>query len=109
MYGDEPTPKQIYLALGAGNDDDPGSASSTTVEKLKQSIRTNGGIIQPVILNRRHDGTLVCGEGNTVALTHGTPALSRVLADRSYFSRRNYGSEQAGVTPFAPKPLSSGG
>ena len=65
MYGDEPTPEQIFLALGAGNDDDTGSSTSTTFEKLKQSIITNGGIIQPVILNRRSNGSLVCVEGNT--------------------------------------------
>ena len=65
MYGQEPTPEQIFLALGAGNDDDSGNSTSTTFEKLKQSIITNGGIIQPVILNRRKDGTLVCVEGNT--------------------------------------------
>ena len=51
MYGDQPTPEQIFLALGAGNDDDSGNSTSTTFEKLKQSIITNGGIIQPVILN----------------------------------------------------------
>lgn len=65
MYGDNPSPEAIFLALGAGNDDEPGSSSSTTFEKLKQSIITNGGIIQPVILNRRSDGGLVCVEGNT--------------------------------------------
>ena len=53
MYGDEPTPEQIFLALGAGNDGDIGTATSTTYEKLKQSIISNGGIIQPIILNRR--------------------------------------------------------
>jgi hypothetical protein len=65
MYGDDPTPEQIFLALGAGNDDEAGASTSTTFEKLKQSIITNGGIIQPVILNRRKDGSLVCVEGNT--------------------------------------------
>ncbi len=65
MYGDEPTPEQIFLALGAGNDDDGGTSTSTTHEKLKQSIISNGGIIQPVILNKRRDGTLICVEGNT--------------------------------------------
>ncbi|BCH13698.1 hypothetical protein MesoLjLa_05490 [Mesorhizobium sp. L-2-11] len=65
MYGDQPTPEQIFLALGAGNDDDVGSSTSTTFEKLKQSIITNGGIIQPIILNRRADGSLICVEGNT--------------------------------------------
>ena len=65
MYGNDPTPEQIYLALGAGNEDDTGTSTSTTFEKLKQSILSNGGIIQPIILNRRQDGTLVCVEGNT--------------------------------------------
>ena len=65
MYGAQPTPEQIFLALGAGNDDDSGSSTSTTFEKLKQSIITNGGIIQPIILNRRADGSLICVEGNT--------------------------------------------
>ena len=65
MYGDTPTPEQIFLALGAGNDDDSRTSNSTTYEKLKQSIISNGGIIQPVILNKRNNGTLVCVDGNT--------------------------------------------
>ena len=65
MYGDDPTPEQIFLALGAGNDDETERQDGPTFQKLKQSIITNGGIIQPVILNRRADGTLVCIEGNT--------------------------------------------
>lgn len=65
MYGDEPTSEQIFLALGAANDDDPGSSTATTFEKLKQSILTNGSIIQPVILNKLRDGKLICVEGNT--------------------------------------------
>ena len=66
IYVDEPTPEQIFLALGAGGEEaDGGSTTSTTYEKLKQSILTNGGVIQPVILNRLDDGILVCVEGNT--------------------------------------------
>lgn len=65
MYGDDPTPQQIFLALGAGNDDESDRSDAPTFQKLKQSIITNGGVIQPVILNRRADGTLVCIEGNT--------------------------------------------
>ena len=65
MYGDEPTPEQIFLALGAGNDDENSSSSNTTFEKLKQSIISNGGIIQPIILNKIQDGRLICVEGNT--------------------------------------------
>jgi hypothetical protein len=63
MYPNAPTAEQMYLALGAAGDDE--SESSTSFEKLRNSIQTNGGIIHPVILNRRADGKLVCIEGNT--------------------------------------------
>jgi hypothetical protein len=63
MYPDDPTPDQFYLALGAAGDDE--GESSTSFDKLRNSIQTNGGIIHPVILNRRADGTLICIEGNT--------------------------------------------
>lgn len=63
MYPEQPTPDQIYLALGAAGDDE--SESSTSFEKLRNSILTNGGIIHPVILNRRVGGSLICIEGNT--------------------------------------------
>lgn len=65
IYADDPTPEQIFLALGAGQDDEGAGQNVPTFQKLKQSIITNGGIIQPVILNRRDDKTLVCIEGNT--------------------------------------------
>lgn len=65
MYPDDPTPEQIYQALNVTGGDDDTSGSSPTFEKLKNSILTNGGVIQPVILNRRPDGTLICIEGNT--------------------------------------------
>jgi ParB-like nuclease domain len=64
MYGDNPTPEQLYLALGAGSAD-PESGSTTTFNSLKQSIQTNKGIIQPIIVNRYADGRMVVIEGNT--------------------------------------------
>ena len=63
MYPDAPTAEQMYLALGAAGDEE--GENSTSFEKLRASILTNGGIIHPVILNRRPDGSLVCIEGNT--------------------------------------------
>jgi len=63
MYPEPHTADQMNLALGAGGDDDSGGG--VTFDKLKNSILTNGCIIQPIILNRREDGTLVCIEGNT--------------------------------------------
>jgi hypothetical protein len=60
----EPTYEHIALALDvAGGTDD--SAGATTPEKLRNSILTNGGIMQPIIVNRQADGRLVCIEGNT--------------------------------------------
>jgi hypothetical protein len=63
MYPDTPSVEQMYLALNAAGDEE--GQTSTSFEKLRNSILTNGGIIHPVILNRRPDGTLVCIEGNT--------------------------------------------
>jgi hypothetical protein len=78
MYGDNPGAEQIFLALGAGGDD-VNAGEATTFEKLRSSIRTNGGVIQPVILNRRSDGTLPCIEGNT-AITVTVHEISRYAA-----------------------------
>jgi len=64
MYGDDPTPEQIHLALGAGGDD-PKASGGTTYISLRESIRTNGGIIQPIIVNRTKGGDLTVIEGNT--------------------------------------------
>ena len=61
MYSD-PNPEQIFLALGAASDDD--SDASTSFEKLRTSIIRNGGIIQPILVNR-NNGRLLCVEGNT--------------------------------------------
>lgn len=64
MYGEDVTPAMIHLALGAGGDD-TGAGGGTTFSKLKNSILTNGGVIQPIIINRTSDGRLICIEGNT--------------------------------------------
>lgn len=64
MYEGEPTPEQIHQALGAGVDDKD-SQGGTKFSTLRNSIQTNGGIIQPVILNTLPDGKMVCVEGNT--------------------------------------------
>lgn len=64
MYEGDPTPEQIHLALGAGLEDNE-NQGGTKFSTLKNSIQTNGGIIQPVILNTLQGGKLVCIEGNT--------------------------------------------
>ena len=67
---DDPTPEQMFLALssssGAG---DPGN-DGTKFDELRQSILTNGGIIQPIIVNRIGGDKIVCIEGNTRVLLY---------------------------------------
>jgi hypothetical protein len=64
IYPGEPTAAQIQLALGAGSDDTE-NQGGTTFSRLKNSILTNSGIIQPIILNVLPDGKKLCIEGNT--------------------------------------------
>lgn len=64
IHSGEPTFEQVALALDvAGAGDEGGGA--TTPEKLRNSILTNGGIMQPIIVNKQLDGRVVCVEGNT--------------------------------------------
>ncbi len=63
IYGGEPTAEQVALALGAGSSDE--ESAGTTFRSLKESIRTNEGIIHPIIVNRDLQGRLVVIEGNT--------------------------------------------
>ncbi len=57
------TAAQIFLALGAGSDDEGGGLPS--FNRLKQSIHTSGGIVNPIILRRVTADQYVCVEGNT--------------------------------------------
>jgi ParB-like chromosome segregation protein Spo0J len=59
---EQPTPQDIHLALIATGTND---AEGAKFEQLRDSVKSNGGIIQPIIVNRRADGSLVCIEGNT--------------------------------------------
>lgn len=68
MYGDDITPEQMALALGAGSSYD--GEGGPSFSSLKQSIETNGGIIHPIIVNREANGRLVVIEGNTRALVY---------------------------------------
>lgn len=52
---------QIALALGSGEEDN----SQTTYSSLYESIKTNKGIIHPIIVNHQSDGKYVVIEGNT--------------------------------------------
>jgi hypothetical protein len=62
MYQDEPSDDQIGMALGAGAE--VGVSGGTTYNSLRASIQTNGGLIQPILVNKTADGLRVI-EGNT--------------------------------------------
>ena len=68
MYGNQITPEQMKLALGAG--DTQADDTGATFYSLRESIKTNGGVIHPVIVNRLSNGDYVVIEGNTRVLIY---------------------------------------
>ena len=68
MYDGVVTDEQMSLALGAANYEQ--GASTTTFQSLRGSIRTHGGLIHPILVNRENENRLVVIEGNTRALIY---------------------------------------
>lgn len=68
MYGSKITAEQISLALREGADDDS-DASSTTFNRLRNSITKNQGIINPIVVNHVNNQH-ICIEGNTRLLIY---------------------------------------
>jgi hypothetical protein len=64
QYGENPTFDQMLLALGATSSD-PEGGSGVTFQTLKESIRAQGGIINPVIVQPASSGRYRVIEGNT--------------------------------------------
>jgi hypothetical protein len=58
---DEITSEGIALALSASS----GSSSTSSYASLKESIKVNQGLINPIIVNRENSGRLTVVEGNT--------------------------------------------
>lgn len=61
----EPQQDFIELALGQFAPDDDEKGASTTFSSLKASIRAYKGLINPIVVTPRDDGTYVVIEGNT--------------------------------------------
>lgn len=55
-YGEDITSETMALLLGS---------TSEACASLRESIRENGGIIHPIVVNKRADGSYVVIEGNT--------------------------------------------
>lgn len=64
IYDQEPSAKQVAFALRSGVSEDDTDDSGTTFRSLKESIKTNGGIINPIIVNKTSNKYTVV-EGNT--------------------------------------------
>lgn len=95
MYGDEVTYDRMRLALGVSANDDPDTG--TTFYSLRESIRTNGGIIHPIIVNET-SGRMVVVEGNTRAMIYKEFAVAGWDGDWSVIpSIVHLNLDQAGV------------
>ena len=68
MYGDNVPDDAMKLALQTGGRDD--GVSGPSYRGLQESIRTNRGVIYPIIVNKDKNGNLVVIEGNTRALIY---------------------------------------
>jgi hypothetical protein len=68
MYGGSITAGEMSLALGA--EGGAGEGGTTTLDRLRESIRTHGGIIHPILVNRDEQARLVVIEGNTRTLIY---------------------------------------
>jgi len=64
QYGGTPSFDHMLLALGA-HSSDPESGSSVTFQSLKQSIRAQGGVINPIHVDKQPNGRYRVVEGNT--------------------------------------------
>lgn len=61
IYGEEIPSEAISLALSASG----GNSNTSSYTTLKESIKVNKGIINPIIVNRNSEGRLIVIEGNT--------------------------------------------
>jgi hypothetical protein len=68
MYRGDISEAAMKLALAAGGRDS--DVAGPSYSSLKQSIRTNGGVIHPIIVNIKPNGELIVIEGNTRAIIY---------------------------------------
>ena len=68
MYGGQVSDEQMGLALGAATVEF--GKNTTTFHSLRAAIRTHGGLIHPILVNKDADDNLVVIEGNTRALIY---------------------------------------
>jgi len=73
----EPPQNFIELALGQFAPDDEDKGASTTFSSLKASIRAYKGLINPIVVTPRGDGSYVVIEGNTRVSIYRQLALEK--------------------------------
>lgn len=74
----EPPQSFIELALGQFAPDDEDKGASTTFSSLKASIRAYKGLINPIVVTPRGDGSYVVIEGNTRVSIYRQLALEKI-------------------------------
>lgn len=62
-FGQHPSEEQMFLALHGGAPES--EQSGVSFQSLRESIRTNGGIFNPIMVNKTIDGKYIVIEGNT--------------------------------------------
>lgn len=103
----------VELALGAGKD--VSDANSTSYSSLKESIKAEGKIIEPIIVKPNGDGTYTVIEGNTRVQIYRTFKKSntpgnwdKIIAmvvddeDEDYFDRVRLQCHLVGTRPWDP-------
>jgi len=88
MYGENVNDDAMKLALQRGGSDD--KAAGPSYRSLQESIRTNSGVIHPIIINREPNGKLKVIEGNTRALIYREFKKSGVAGNWEYIPAMVY-------------------
>ena len=82
MYGEHVSDDAMKLALQRGGSDD--KATGPSYRSLQESIRTNNGVIHPILVNKEPSGKLTVIEGNTRALIYREFKREGVAGDWGY-------------------------
>lgn len=88
MYGENVNDDAMKLALQKGGSED--KVAGPSYRSLQESIRTNSGVIHPIIINRESNGKLTVIEGNTRALIYREFKREKVAGNWDYIPAMVY-------------------
>lgn len=88
MYSGDVGDDAMKLALQRGGSDD--KAAGPSYRSLQESIKTNNGVIYPIIVNRVSNGKLIVIEGNTRALIYREFKREEIAGDWNHIPAMVY-------------------